>query len=129
MNPTRSKVVIQDTQREPVINVAAQLLGVLGHDVAIVDSPGAAVTAAGHGKADLLVLTAKDADEQDSLLERIALMPRSERPRQVAILSEDEAEPATLRPTNLPDVKVHVFVKSVHALGLLNVIKRMAGTN
>ena len=129
MNPTRSKVVIQDTQREPVINVAAQLLGVLGHDVALVDSPESAVTAASQAKTDLVVLSVKDADEQESHLERIALLPRSERPRQVAILSEAETESTTLRRTDLPDVKVHVFVKPVHALGLLSVIKRMAGTN
>ena len=127
MSPTRSKVVIQDTQREPVLNVAAQLLGVLGHDVAIVDSSSTAVANA--AQADLVVLSAKDEMEQDAHLERIALLPRSERPRQVAILSEAETEATTLRRTDLPDVKVHVFVKPVHALGLLNVIKRMAGAN
>ena len=129
MNPTRSKVVIQDSQREPVIGVAAQLLGVLGHDVAIVDTPDAAVTAASHGRTDLVVLSVTDAAEQSFQLDKIALLPRSERPRQIAILSEDETEATTLRRPDLPDVKVHIFVKPVHALGLLNVIKRMAATN
>ncbi|HEX8323038.1 MAG TPA: hypothetical protein VF595_03915 [Tepidisphaeraceae bacterium] len=131
MNATRSKVVIHDSHQEPVVGVAVQLLSVLGHDVSLVETPDAAMAAAGEGTArtDLLVLSVTDSEEQGHRLEQLALLPKARRPRQVAILSDADAETGPMRPKSLPDVRVHVFVKPVHALGLLNVIKRMAATN
>lgn len=129
MNPNRSKVVIHDSHQEPVVGVAVQLLSILGHDVALVETPDAAMSVAAEGRTDLLVFSVADAEEQGQRLDQLALLPKAQRPRQVAILSDADAETGLLRPLNLPDVKVHVFVKQVHALGLLNVIKRMAQTN
>lgn len=126
MSSTRSKVVIQNSSEEPVLGVAMQLLNVLGHDVSLVDSPEAAMNASASSPTDLLVLSVTDPDEQSYALDRIALLPKSQQPKQVAILSDGEGDLDLVRPRGLPNVKVHVFVKPVHALGLLNVIKRMA---
>ncbi|MGC4030858.1 MAG: hypothetical protein QM754_03800 [Tepidisphaeraceae bacterium] len=131
MNAIRSKVVIQESQAEPVTGVAVQLLGVLGHDVAVVDTPEAAVHAATTGEpTDLLVLNVTDPDEQSMRLEQLALLPKACRPKQVAILSDAENdEDAPLVRSRAPGLKVQVFVKPVHAMGLLNVIKRLSATN
>lgn len=126
---TRSKVVIHDSHSEPVVGVAVQLLGVLGHDVSLAESAEAALIAARGDRTDLLVLSVTDLDEQRSLLDQLALLSRDQRPRQVAILSDADAEASPRMVQSLPDMKVHVFVKPVHALGLLNVIKRLAQTN
>ena len=126
---TRSKVVIHDSHSEPVVGVAVQLLSVLGHDVSLAESCDAALSAAREGHTDLLVLSVTDPSEQNSCLDQLALLPRSERPKQVAILSDADAEANPRMLPSLPDMKVHIFVKPVHALGLLNVIKRLAAAN
>ena len=126
--PARSKVVLQQSPTEPVIGVAQQLLGGLGHVVELADSPEAAVLAAGRSRADLLVLSVTDPDEQVRHLERLALLPAAVRPKQVAILSDGtESDPLLARA--LPGVKVQIFSKAVHALGLLNVVKRLVATS
>lgn len=126
---TRSKVVIHQSNQEPVFDVAAQLLDVLGHKVARVSTVERAVEETAEQPTDLLVLSLTDLEDQEQAIQRLALSPAGHRPKQVAILSDAEAELAPRSLPSVPDMKVHVFVKPVHALGLLNVIKRLAQTN
>ncbi len=124
---TTSRVVIHDSHTEPVVSVAVQLLNVLGHDVALTESADAAISLAMESRTELLVLSLTDHDEQCAALDRLAMLPASARPRQVAILSDDETD-SSIPPMQrkLPGVRVHLFVRAIHAHGLLKVIKRIA---
>ena len=126
--PVRSRVVLQTNPAEPAVGVAAELLHVLGHAVETAATPEAAIVAVGPGRAALLVLSVTDADEQRQSLERLALLPHTLRPLRVAFLTEEDAETAPLLRRALPGVKVTVFVKPVHALGLLDLVKRLDAT-
>ena len=122
---TRSAVVIHDSHREPVVGVAVQLLSVLGHAVEVTDSVDAALRAATAHPTELLVLSTTDAAEQSQIIDYLATLPANHRPKQIAILSEEEAETGIGLQRRLPNVKLHIFVKPIHAMGLLNVIKRI----
>jgi len=128
---TTSRVVIHDSHTEPVVGVAVQLLNVLGHDVALTESCDAALASAMERRTNLLVLTLTDPSEQSAALERLATCPANVRPQHVAILSDDDDADSRGLPLQrkLPDVKVHLFVRPVHAHGLLKVIKRITAAN
>ena len=124
-----SRVVIHDSHTEPVVGVAVQLLKVLGHDVTLTESPDEALRSATSDRTDLLVLSLTDPADQSAALDRLALLPAASRPQQVAILSDDDSESGVPLQRKLPDVKVHVFVRPVHAHGLLKVIKRISAAH
>ena len=125
----RSSVVIHDSHREPVVDVAVQLLSVLGHEVALAESASAAIREASERPTDLLVLSLTDPAEQAQTIDHLATLHPTRRPKQVAILSNDDAETGLGLQRRLPNVKLHVFVKPIHAMGLLNVIKRITASN
>lgn len=119
--PVRSKIVVQGDANAPALRMTVQLLDRSGHAVEHAPTPEAAVAAA--VRADLLVLSLPDADTPDHWLDRLALLPAAERPRRVAILTEAEALPLSRR--RLTDLPTTVLTRPVHAVGLLNLVKRL----
>jgi len=125
---TQSYVVMQDSPEQPAVTIFRQWLEERGHRVKLIDSPeGAIASACGAANnasgADLLVLTLTDPSEQAAAIDRLGLMPPSQRPKHVAILSEDEPD-VTLR-RRLPGLKLHLLGYPIQALGLLEIAKRM----
>jgi hypothetical protein len=116
-------VVLQRNEEEPSLMIFEQWLVERGHHVRWCDSADAAITAATAGWTDLLVLAPGEHSAQVEAIDRMGLMPAAHRPKHVAILADEEPD-ATLR-RRLPGVKLALIGEPIHALGLLDVAKRI----
>ena len=116
-------VVMQRNVSEPSLMIFEQWLEDRGHKVRWCDSAELAVVAATSGWTDLLVLAPGGHAEQVEVVDRLGLTPSSQRPKHVAILSDEEPD-ATLR-RRLPGVKLVLLGDPIHALGLLDIAKRL----
>ncbi len=123
LSTTHETVVIHSAAPTRVTSVAAAMAQNAGYDIVSADSIEAACQRVAAGGVELLIL-AGDRAEMESALERLATLPAGDRPKHVAILSDD-TEGDTLLNRKLPGTQIHLFVTPLQAYGLLSVVRRI----
>jgi len=116
-------VVIQSAAATRVTSVAAAMALNAGYDIVSADSIDSACQRVAAGGVELLILAGERA-EMEAALDRLATLPRHDRPSHVAILSDDTDGDALLN-RKVPGTQVHLFVTPLQAYGLLSVVRRI----
>ncbi|MBC7782202.1 MAG: hypothetical protein H7144_00065 [Burkholderiales bacterium] len=118
------KIIVHASSNAPLMSVAAQLLNGAGFSVCTAGTSEEVVSMSTRGQAELMILGG-DENSVGNTLDRLAMLPTDQRPRSVAILSNEGESENTFLTRKLPGSRVHIFASPVHAFGLLNLVKRL----
>lgn len=125
MNPSNRQVVIHNPTHESGVRVATEMLSTQGCQIAWANSVSEAIEKAALQPTELLVLSIPDTAEQRQALSRLSTLPAPQRPREVAILSDEINDDTIQLRRSVAGSKVHLFVRPIHVHGLLSLIKRL----
>ncbi len=119
------KIIVHGSSDSPLVDVAAKLLSGAGFEVSNVESSEQLLSLASNVSTELMILGGST-DDVGETLDRLALLPSSQKPNNVAILSGDAEGEQTFLTRKLPGCKVHIFASPVQAFGLLSLVKRIS---
>src|ERR1700689_1654629 len=109
--------VILPAEKLPSGYRVRELLSDLGHEVAPADTVDQAMDLLQHDQTDLLVIDVSNGNRNRELIDRLAGLPVSARPREVAIFTDCSDEGLRALRSRIKPSKVHIFVKPLHMHG------------
>lgn len=124
-NRSTQTVIIQSQPRTPITDIAANMLRNAGFEVIESDSMEQACRDV-QEHSPVLVVIRGNREQVSGGLDRLAVLPREQRPVRIAILKDDETEDLCLS-RKVPGTHVDVFIEPLQAYGLLNVVCRLRG--
>lgn len=118
-------VVLADTDQPSAGKTTHKFLHELGLDVTVSDTTPAALLTSGQRHTDLLLLDLAGPAAQRQAIEDVIAMPLAERPKHVAIMSEQINDELIALRREMNTTKLHLFVKPLHLHGLLGVVRKL----
>jgi len=120
------KIIVYARPEMPLVQVAEQLLNGAGFAVHPATSADEACEISGAGDIELMILGG-DIQTIGDTLDRVALLPTAQRPRRVAVLSNEGEDDHALLTRKLPGTKMTVLAGPMQAFGLLSLVKAIQG--
>jgi DNA-binding NtrC family response regulator len=117
--------VILPSENATAAHTAGQLLNEYGHQVVPAQSPRHALELLGEEHTDLLIVDLSDSARNGDFLARLAELPITARPDQLAIFTDGGDENFGSLRSQIKPSKLQVFLKPLHMHGLLGILRRM----
>jgi DNA-binding NtrC family response regulator len=121
--------VILPSETATAAHTAGQLLNEYGHEVVPAQSPRHALDLLREEHTDLLIVDLSESSRNGEFLARLAELPISARPLQLAVFTDGGDENLGSLRSQIKPCKLHVFLKPLHMHGLLGILRRMEAQN